>query len=249
MNALKRPQRDKAKQFMVFTSASERSAIECLKRFDWNLEGAVDAFFSSGGRSAGPQVDSAKIRQWFDSYKDGESGTIQVDGMEKFCTDIGVDPSDVLMLIIAWQMRAKTMCVFTSEEWTQGMTAMGCDSVETMKGGFASLRGQLEDPQQFRDFYSFCFGFAKEPGFGVRSLTIDVARQMWQLTLGGRFKYLPQWFAFLETTNERAVTKDVWDMLLTFATTINDDMSNFDDDGAWPVLLDDFVEWRRAQQA
>jgi len=41
----------------------------------------------------------------------------------------------------------------------------------------------------------------------------------------------------------KAVTKDVWDMLFTFSTSINDDMSNFDEDGAWPVLLDEFVEW------
>ena len=45
---------------------------------------------------------------------------LQVSGTERFCTDLGVDPSDPIMLIICWQMRAKTMCVFTLEEWTRG---------------------------------------------------------------------------------------------------------------------------------
>ena len=43
----------------------------------------------------------------------------------------------------------------------------------------------------------------------------------------------------------KAVTKDVWDMLLTFSNDVDDDMSNFDEDGAWPVMIDEFVEHYR----
>ena len=46
--------------------------------------------------------------------------------------------------------------------------------------------------------YTFCFGFAKEPGFGVRTLTADVAKQMWQLTLAERFAHMDSWNAFLD---------------------------------------------------
>jgi len=44
-------------------------------------------------------------------------------------------------------------------------------------------------------------------------------------------------FFSYQASNVKAVSKDVWDMLLTFNTTIQDDMSNFDEDGAWPVRL------------
>ena len=46
----------------------------------------------------------------------------------------------------------------------------------------------------------------------------------------------------------KVVTKDVWDMLLTFLLNVNqDDMADYDDEGAWPVLIDDYVEWFRAK--
>mmetsp|Transcript_5125 Transcript_5125/g.15623 ORF Transcript_5125/g.15623 Transcript_5125/m.15623 type:complete len:257 (-) Transcript_5125:700-1470(-) len=245
-SGMARGQKEKTRQFCVFTGASERVAISMLKRTDWHLESAVDTFFSAsggGGFSAGPRVDTAKIGKLFDSYRDEGEEDIGISGLERFCSDLGVEPTDVIMLLIAWRMKAATMCVFTRDEWIRGFSAVGADTIDKMKAAFPALRAQLDEPTAFRDFYGFCFGFAKDPGFGVRTLPMDVASQMWQLILGQRFKYLDAWLEFCEVKQVKAVTKDVWDMLFTFSTSINDDMSNFDEDGAWPVLLDEFVEW------
>lgn len=43
------------------------------------------------------------------------------EGMEKFCEDLGVDPENVVMLVIAYKMGAKQMGFFTQEEWVKGM--------------------------------------------------------------------------------------------------------------------------------
>jgi len=49
------------------------------------------------------------------------------DGMEKFCKDIGVKPEDIVMLVLAWKMKAKQMGYFTQEEWLLGMTDIKYD--------------------------------------------------------------------------------------------------------------------------
>jgi DCN1-like protein 1/2 len=253
MQALKRPQKDKVKQFCVFTGANEKIGLELLTVFGWSLEAAVDAYFTGGaghlGSSAGPAVDEAKVAEVFTKYKEPDRDEIQVSGTERFCTDLGVDPSDPIMLIICWQMRAKTMCVFTLEEWTRGFVAMGVESVQALSGEFVKLRALLEDTESFREYYSWCFDFSKEPGHGVRTLAIEVARQMWQLTLGPRHaEPLERWLEFVQAKGIKVVTKDVWDMLLTFLNDVSQgDMADYDDEGAWPVLIDDYVEWFRAQ--
>ena len=107
----------------------------------------------------------------------------------------------------------------------------------------ACLKDYLSRPSDFRNFYMYAFDYNKPPE--NRSLPIETARQLFPLVLAGRFRHLDLWLDFLKD-RKLAISRDSYSLLLDFANTIDEDMSNFDEEnGAWPVLLDEFVEFAK----
>lgn len=107
----------------------------------------------------------------------------------------------------------------------------------------AGLKSLLDDEENFRSFYMYSFDYNKPPE--QRSIPIETAKNLFPLIMEGRFKHLDLWTDFLQSRTH-AISKDTFSLLLDFALTINDDMSNFDEEnGAWPVLLDEFVDYAR----
>ncbi|XP_020580130.1 DCN1-like protein 1 isoform X2 [Phalaenopsis equestris] len=43
--------------------------------------------------------------------------------------------------------------------------------------------------------------------------------------------------------HNKSITRDTWSQLLEFAKTIDPELSNYDAEGAWPYLIDEFVEY------
>jgi DCN1-like protein 1/2 len=58
------------------------------------------------------------------------------------------------------------------------------------------------------------------------------------------------WIGFLEKRRVRGVTRDTWNLFLDFLLqTKAPDYADYDSDGAWPVLIDEFVEHVRSATA
>jgi len=228
---------------------SERLASQLLAAFDWNLELALDAFFTNGGlgdmADGTPPTDTSKIAAIFDRYKDASGEKIDVEGTQRLCEDLSIAPTDVVLLVLAWQMQAKVVLEFTREEFTQGMAALGCDSIDALKTKLPRLRASIDDPEEFRSFYQYAFDYARSSEPGQKSLALDTAVEMWRLLLTGRFALIEQWITFLNEQHKHAIPRDTWALLLEFSTQVRADLSDYDEDGAWPVLLDDFVAWAR----
>lgn len=240
MNKLGRGHRDKLQQFMAITGSSEKAAIQALKSSDWHLEGAFDVFYSQ------PQIksptDTRHLEELYNRYKDPYADMILADGITLLCNDLQVDPQDIVMLVLSWHMKAATMCEFSKEEFVGGLLALGIDSLEKLRERIPYMRSELKDEQKFRDIYIFAFGWAKEKG--QKSLALDTAIGMWQLLFAERpWPSIEQWCQFLQARHNKAISRDTWAQLLEFVRNVDPQLSNYDPEGAWPYLIDEFVEY------
>ncbi|KAG5647212.1 hypothetical protein DXG03_001171 [Asterophora parasitica] len=47
----------------------------------------------------------------------------------------------------------------------------------------------------------------------------------------------------------KAANKDLWNMMFEFCDSVNPNLSDYEGDGAWPTLLDNFVSWKKGPVA
>jgi len=172
-----------------------------------------------------------------------EPEVIGPEGIESFCNAIAVDPEDVIMLVIAWKMDAKQMGYFTKKEWVKGLSEIQCDSIVKIRSKLDWLRTQLYDPSNFKSIYRYAFDFSKDKD--QRSMDIETARAMLTILLGKQWPLYQYFDKFLEQSKYKVMNKDQWCNVLEFSRSVNTNLSNYDEDGAWPVLLDEFVDWYR----
>ncbi|URE08308.1 DCN1-like protein [Musa troglodytarum] len=167
---------------------------------------------------------------------------ILVDGITLLCNDLQVDPQDIVMLVVSWHMKAATMCEFSRQEFIGGLQYLGIDTIEKFRDKLSYMRSELKDEQKFREIYNFAFGWAKEKG--QKSLALDTAIGMWQLLFAERhWPLVDHWCQFLQMRHNKAISRDTWSQLLEFAKTVDLQLSNYDEEGAWPYLIDEFVEY------
>lgn len=189
---------------------------------------------------------SKKCLTWFSEYAAADD-VVGPEGMEKFCEDIGVEPENIVMLVLAWHLEAANMGFFTKEEWVKGMTSLQCHSTERLQGKLDYMRSELNDPTLFKSIYRYAFDFARDKD--QRSLDMDTAKSMLALLLGRTWPLFPVFNHFLEQSKYKGMNKDQWYNVLEFSRTIKPDLSNYDEDGAWPVILDEFVEWHKTSSS
>mmetsp|Transcript_13398 Transcript_13398/g.34367 ORF Transcript_13398/g.34367 Transcript_13398/m.34367 type:complete len:252 (-) Transcript_13398:1458-2213(-) len=243
MYRLSRGQKDKVTQFRKITNASERVALDCLAASGWAVEGAIDYFFTNAhSQAAVPAANIKALDELFQKYKDPSDTMMLAEGVGQFCEDLEVDPTDIVLLVISWHMNAATMCEYSRDEFVNGLAKLGIDSIDKLKASLDKLRNELKDETKFRDIYNYAFSFAREKG--QKCLQLDTAVGMWQLIFSSHpWPLVGDWCDFLQEHHNRAISKDTWTQLLDFIKSIKPDFSNFDDNGAWPYLIDEFVEY------
>eukprot|EP01121_Diplochlamys_sp_Union-15-3_P017672 TRINITY_DN6271_c0_g1_i1.p1 TRINITY_DN6271_c0_g1~~TRINITY_DN6271_c0_g1_i1.p1 ORF type:complete len:248 (-),score=36.42 TRINITY_DN6271_c0_g1_i1:32-775(-) len=233
-------QRDGVKNFIRVTGVSEKVAIELLTKHRWNIEVAVDDFFVNPPDAE--DVDPQPIENIFNKYA-GENECIEGDDLDNFFKDLNVDPTDVVTLVFAWHCNAQRLGEYTKKEIFTGFRSLRCKSMADLKNKVNTMKAEVHDDKKFREFYLFLFSHAKNPDAKV--LDLDMAIEIWKMIFKERFTFLDLWITFLKEEYKKAISKDTWNLLYDFAKSINPTMSNHDDGEAWPVLIDDFVQWAK----
>lgn len=206
-----------------------------------------------------------------------DPNVIGPEGFESLCTEGGIPLEGALPLILAWQMNAKEMAKISKEEWAQGTEKLKIASLPALAAVLNDLQNMLimqqgvvaakktgnkkdqdiydktvytaygqDTKAAFGKLYTYCFGMAKPEG--SRNIDMETSCAFWSVLLGPQYPIVKDILEFInEKGTYKATNKDLWSMMLEFCQTVNPSLQDYEADGAWPTLLDDFVSWQKVR--
>jgi len=186
----------------------------------------------------------------FETIADPEDSSIAtMEGISTLCDQLNLDIEDIRILILLWKMNAvEKPAQISKQEWMTACSKLHFDSLEAIQKIMPSLDTGFLDRVEFKDFYKFCFQFNRQGTH--RTLDKDLVVALLQICLKERIaqERLDSFCAFLENTNGYTrITLDQWTSFLDFCYDV-EDLSAYDQDSsAWPVLIDEYVEYMEQQ--
>ncbi|KAF7722615.1 hypothetical protein EC973_002928 [Apophysomyces ossiformis] len=209
------------------------------------------------------QFDEKRCEEWYMRYADPEMpDTILPEGTQQFFEDMDIPMDDVAVIAIAWKMNVATMGYITKDEWMNSMRKFGTDSMDKLKQKRAELQESIQNPEQLKEMYNYTFGYAKNRE--QKCMDVDVAIILLTLILADKYPIVSEFVKFLQVSDSgilkgkltigkekqpvRVINRDQWRSFYDFVSIVSSDLSDYDETSAWPVLFDEFVEWRRGCQ-
>ncbi|CAA0813476.1 Domain of unknown function (DUF298 [Striga hermonthica] len=192
-----------------------------------------------------------RIDEIFNKYADKTSGMIEPEGIEALCSDLEVDYTDIRILMLAWKMDAEKQGYFTQDEWRRGLKALKVDNINKLKKSLPALKKEALKSVNFEVFYMFAFRYCLTEE-KQKCLDIESACMLIDLVLG--FQYRAQVDSFIKflkiQSDYKVMNMDQWTNFHRFCKEISfPDLQNYDSCEAWPLLLDNFVDWLKEEAA
>lgn len=248
-----------AAQFVALTGASERQALKYLKSTGYKINEAVDAFYSSND-AKGPSPIESQLETLFDSLRDNSRDDKDKMELESTMTyldsKLDVNLENAELFIALEILQAPSVGEITRRGFVDGWRATGAGtSTSEHAAHIKALSSSLAtNTALFKKVYRYTFVAGREAD--QKALSLENAMVYWSMLFsppGMIWKsksqdWLELWKTFLNEKWTRSVNKDMWNMTLEFAvkSMADESLSFWNEDGAWPSVIDDFVEWCRA---
>ncbi|KAI3974703.1 hypothetical protein MKX01_004432 [Papaver californicum] len=192
-------------------------------------------------------IDDDKL---FNLYANEATKTIEPDGIEKLCADLGIAHTDVRIMMLAWKMSAAKMGYFTLSEWQNGFDALKANSMRNLSKALTKLQKDIKKEaykEEFLELYSYAFKYCLTED---RQKTVETESvcELLDMVLGLQFPaQVCKLVEYLKCqTDYKAITKDQWMGFYRFCDEVSfPDMANYDGDGGNPLILDNFVDWMK----
>lgn len=157
------------------------------------------------------------------------------------------------LFVVLDLVQAPSVGEITRAGFVEGWKTARIDAtVEAQAAYVQNLIASLSiDPVYFKKVYKHVFVAGREGD--QKALGLDVAQVYWGILFSEpglkwtsqNYDWLDLWKKFLAEKWTRSVNRDMWNMTLEFALKSKEDesLSFWNEDGAWPSVIDDFVEW------
>lgn len=179
--------------------------------------------------------------------------SLDLDGIERLLTDCGIESvEDPKATVLLYKLGSCTIdpimpASIRRKEFVDSMKTMRISKLDDLRVMVPALDPGFMDQEEFRKYYKFYHRFNREGtySFVVKEDCISLLRSILGGT--GRAPHLDHFIRFLEQSSEHEqVTMDPWDSFLLFNMQVGLDLSGYDaDTSAWPVMIDDYAEWKQ----
>lgn len=105
-------------------------------------------------------------------------------------------------------------------------------------------------PESFEDFYTYAFQYCLTED-KQRTIDIETLCELFTIVLGSEFpSQVNLLIEYLKIQNDyRALTMDHWRNFYRFFKEVSfTDLERYDSSQAWPVIIDNFVEWMKENE-
>lgn len=233
-------------QFCQVAGSFEPAMVtQCLSQYNYKLNAALYAFFKGGKSPEEWKLDTSGLVDLFDKFAgaDDDKDLICDTKLEDFFAQLEIPCDSPLTLALLWYLGCPATGEISRKLFLKGFS--GTTSIQGIKLHVVKCKGKLESKSEFRAFYHWVFDVSKESG--RRTVDVDIACELWEVVMKGRWDLLSDWLKFIGD-DQKTINQDVWNQLLEFTFEIRGDLSNFEDNGAWPVVVDGFVEYVKAKK-